>query len=192
MGWTSYRATYFKKGKVDRKREMDERWTQTEHDSYPELNVLKSAMVGSTYYAAVEIKRNGVREKVFGTVALTSTNWNDGMNFGYKDIDETMGPYQCDCPKGILDLLTPTDSEYALKWRKRCEEKRAQKKDPNTKSNLPVGSVIKFKWHNGEEIVVKKMAPSFQFKRPWWYRVDNHTYVSAKYIPENFEVLERG
>lgn len=103
MGWTAYRATYYKKdGSVNRKKEMDERWSQKEHDGYPELNVLKSRMVGSVYYAAIEVKRNGNREEVFGTVALTSTGWDDGMNFGYKDMDESMGPYCYDCPKSIL------------------------------------------------------------------------------------------
>lgn len=36
MGWTSYRATYYKKdGSVDRKKEMDELWTQKESDGCP-------------------------------------------------------------------------------------------------------------------------------------------------------------
>ena len=41
---------------------------------------------------------------------------------GYKDMEESMGPYECDCPALILDLLTPTDRDYALHWRARCSE----------------------------------------------------------------------
>jgi len=35
---------------------------------------------------------------------------------------ETMGPREAECPAAILDLLTPTQSEYALDWRRRCRE----------------------------------------------------------------------
>ena len=34
MGWTSYHADLYKNGKVDRKKEMDNTYTQTEHDGY--------------------------------------------------------------------------------------------------------------------------------------------------------------
>lgn len=31
-----------------------------------------------------------------------------------------MGPCEAECPVAILDLLTPTDAEYAVAWRERC------------------------------------------------------------------------
>ena len=127
MGWTGIHATHYRGGKINRKAEMDERWTQTEHDGYPELTVLKSSMVGSVYYAAIQIKRNGIIESVFATTALTSSNMREYFNFLYKDIDETAGPYDCKCPKGILDLLTPTDNEYANEWREKCRAKFKKK-----------------------------------------------------------------
>lgn len=196
MGWTSYMATHYKYYKnsrvVDRKAEMDERWTQTEHDGYPELNVLKSRMVGSIYYAAIEIKRNGIRECVFGQVALTSTKWSDGMNFGYKDMNETIGPYYYDCPESILNLLTETEDEYALEWRRKCREKIEKRKRHETKDTLPIGSVIEFKQYNGTKIILEKMSPRYQFKRPWWYKADNNTYMSSKRIPDNFKIIQKG
>lgn len=100
-------------------------------DGYPELTVLKSSMVGSVYYAAIQIKRNGIVESVFATTALTRSNMKEYFNFLYKDIDETMGPYDCKCPKGILDLLTPTDNEYANDWRERCRANFKTKKARN-------------------------------------------------------------
>lgn len=187
MGWTSCRATHYNKnGTVNRKGEMDERWTQREHDGYPELNVLKSRMYGSTYYAAIEVKRNGVREKVFGTVALTSTDWDDGMNFGYKDMDETMGPYCYDCPKSILDLLTPTDSEYANEWRHKCREKANAPK----LSALPIGTHIKFTRWDGKEIRLFKHSAAYQFKRPFWMLEDGSGYLSPKHIADNWVIVE--
>ena len=85
--------------------------------------VLFSALVRlRTYYAAVErVQADGDR-KVAAVVCLVRYNPNDreGYVFGYKDMEEAMGPVESECPGAILDLLTPTESPYALKWRARC------------------------------------------------------------------------
>ena len=192
MGWISYHAGFYKNGTVDRKRELDEIYTQSESEEYPELNVLKSRMIGSTYYAAIEAKENGITVKVFAAIVLTSVNMKDYFNFSYKDMDESSGPYCYDCPKGILDLLTDTDSEYAVQWRKRCRETIQKKKDKLTKGTLPVGSIIKFKNYNGENVILEKRPPMYQFRRPWWYCSDNHTYFQLNHIPNEFEIIRKG
>ena len=46
---------------------------------------------------------------------------NDCYNWGYKDIDETMGPNEISFPYTWIDLLTPTDSQYANEWRERVK-----------------------------------------------------------------------
>lgn len=33
-----------------------------------------------------------------------------------------MGPCEANCPAAILDLLTATDHEHALDWRRRCQK----------------------------------------------------------------------
>ena len=51
-----------------------------------------------------------------------------------------MGPCETDCPASILDLLTPTDKEYALDWRARCRanlERRARKLADGDRIRLP-------------------------------------------------------
>ena len=186
MGWTSYIATNYKNGKVDRKTEMDMIYTW-KGDLY-EHTVLKSRMVGSTYYAAVnvhDIKEN--KNQVIAVVALTSTAWKDGMNFGYKSMDETMGPVQCNCPKSILDLLTPIESEYANNWRKKCYKNLTTTK----LSDLPIGSVIKFIGHDGTEIKLIKHQPAYQFKRPFWMYTDRNNYYIQKHIPSNWELVQQ-
>lgn len=85
--------------------------------------VLRSALVRMrTYYAAVEQLRTDGEREVFAIVCLVRYNPRDreGYIFGYKDMDETMGPCEAECPVAILDLLTPTTSEYANAWRARC------------------------------------------------------------------------
>ena len=135
MGWTSIHATHYKNGKVDRKAECDAYFMEGLNRGYYE--VLKSSMVGRVYYAAVKpLKKydkdtNGNEiivdipineQQVFGVVFLTSIDNKDYHNFSYKDMDESMGPCYYDCPKGILDLLSPTDSEWANNWRKNVEK----------------------------------------------------------------------
>ena len=142
MGWTSYHATHYKNGKIDRKAECDAYFMDGLNKGH--FEVLKSAMVGSTYYAAVQgiVKNVGKNESgeniyeplpenertTFGIVFLTSTDRKDYFNFSYKEMSESMGPYSYDCPKGILDLLSPTDNEYANEWRKACYENIAKVK----------------------------------------------------------------
>src|SRR3546814_944011 len=59
-----------------------------------------------------------------GFALVCLVRWNprsrDGHQFGYKDMSENMGPCEADCPAAILELLSPTDHEYALDWRARC------------------------------------------------------------------------
>jgi hypothetical protein len=120
MGWiTRYSASHFKSsGKygfvVDRKKECDDILTQS--DNRWQM-VLKSAMVGSTYYAALRVSS----EKVIGVIILTCGRGKDGTLWGYKIMDESMGPCADRCPAGVLALLTPTSSLFAKEWRVRCQ-----------------------------------------------------------------------
>lgn len=75
-----------------------------------EYKPLASAVVGDAYYAACRT-RDG---RTFAAVILI-----DGS--GWKDMDESMGPYRTDCPAAILDMLTePPPNEYARNWREAC------------------------------------------------------------------------
>ena len=137
MGWTGYHATHYKNGKIDRKAECDSYWLDGLNAGH--FEVVKSAMVGNTYYGVIKplLKHNGVdengkdkyesipeyKQEVFAVVFLTSTDSKDYFNFSYKDMSEDMLPYYFDCPIGILNLLSETNSENALEWRRRCREK---------------------------------------------------------------------
>jgi hypothetical protein len=92
--------------------------------------VLKSALVAQrVFYAAVEQTRPGREREVFAVVCLVDYNphASDGYIFGYKDMTETMGPHESDCPEPILDLLMPTDNDYARAWRERCRANAARR-----------------------------------------------------------------
>lgn len=204
MGWTGQHATYYKKETVDRKAECDAYFMEGLNAGH--YNVLKSALVGSVYYAAVQtLKRNTGRKdengnfiiedipederETWAAVFLTSVNSRDYFNFMYKDMSETMGPCEDKCPASILKLLSPTDSEWANEWRERCRKRIEGRKNPHTLSNLPIGAVIRFTNQKGESVELSKHPAAYQFKRPFWYNSDNNTYMPAKRIPDNYEVV---
>ena len=206
MGWTSYHATHYKKGKIDRKAECDAYFLEGLNRG--SFEVLKSAMVGSVYYAAVrgikQCEDNGniyTTTPVFAAVFLTSTDAKDYYNFAYKDMDESCGPYNYDCPKSILDLLSPTENEYANEWRRLCRENLEKKNNPNALNKLPLGSVIKFTLQYdttlnkaGSEIVLEKT--NAWSKKAYWMQHGRWCKWSSKLINDltegNYEVIKRG
>ena len=140
MGWTSYEADiydewwehgywYKKLNRNKIKAICDKQVTWT--DSRGSRKPIESAIVGNTYYAAVEhIQPDGSR-RVWAAITRFQTGSKNGFgNFCYKDMDETCGPYYYDCPMKILNLLTETESEYANNWRENVRlyhEKRKKK-----------------------------------------------------------------
>lgn len=114
MGWTTY---YRAPGETDRdhlQREL--RGTQ---------RIVDCTTIGTTFYAAVRGNDTG---DVQGLVVLQRrTRGHD--NYARKAITETMGPVHDRCPDRILDLLSPTDNEWANEWRARCRARNAAKRN---------------------------------------------------------------
>lgn len=137
MGWM-----YVYKPKTMSIREFFE-----ERFNYSEENgrygkILDCAVVNlRTAYIAYEIGDAQGKREVIAIVCALDYNPKSDCNFGYKDMDETMGPYLYDCPERILKLLTPTDHEYAKKWREKCWENIRKRKD---RPMLKKDAVIEF------------------------------------------------
>ena len=79
--------------------------------------------------------------KVFAIVCVLDYRPRDYYNFGYKDMDESMGPCESECPARILNLLTPTDHPYAKAWRERCIANLEKK---TSAPKVKVGDTIMF------------------------------------------------
>jgi hypothetical protein len=209
MGWTSYHATHYKNGKVDRKAECDAYFMEGLNRGY--YDVLKSSMVGKVYYAAVKpLKKynkdndgNQIivdipinEQEVIGVVFLTSTDSKDYYNFSYKEMDETVGPCYYDCPKGILDLLTPTNSEWANNWRTKCREQLEKKKNPNSLNKLPEGTVIQvtmpFDTRMYREGDIVKLTKAKWGKRYKWFASSCYfTQGLMKSLEGHYEIIKR-
>lgn len=110
--------------------------------------VLRSTLLKMrVYYAAIEhVFPNSCDRQIWGLVCLVKYNSRDrdGYILGYKDIDETMGPCECDCPDSILSLLSPTDNQYALEWRSRCRENATTRAQRASKPSPRPGQTILF------------------------------------------------
>ena len=143
MGWLYMTSL---EGHSGPRQYLDAQFTFERPDSISK--VLRSALAGMrVYYAAVEQIRiaTGARE-VWAAICLVRYNPRDseGHIFGYKDMEESMAPCDCDCPAPILDLLTPTDAQHALQWRARCRENAAARRGKAARTSPGVGQVIVF------------------------------------------------
>jgi len=122
--------------------------------------VLDMATVGGAFkgiaYSACRVKETG---EVFAVVFLTQWVPNDYYNFGYKDIEESMGPAEDNCPKRIFDLLEPlpedradptVEGNWAAQWRERVAANLAKKA---AEPKITKGTKIRFpswRWNGGD------------------------------------------
>lgn len=141
MGWWGHYLGYTPKGQERIKYVIEEEGYDAEDERHI-WKPLATALVGSTVYLAVERTEKATGKKVvYAEVCLTR------MDRGYmmvKAMSDTMGPGYYDCPKRILDLLTPTDSEWANEWRRMCAEHRGKSRaDALTKCEI--GTLVKRK-----------------------------------------------
>jgi len=66
---------------------------------------------------------------------LLSNGKRHGMGAGYKDLCETMGPREVNCPLYLLDLVpVPTEYGYAVEWRERVRAYHASSREDRKKA----------------------------------------------------------
>jgi len=147
MGWT-----YTHKDSEQSVREFFEKEFNYQRDDGTFGKILDCAVVNMrTAYIAYQTKTNqDLEAKVIAIVCLLDYSPRDYHNFGYKDMDESMGPCEDHCPERILRMLSPLPDDeslkYAKEWRERCWSYARRPK-------LKDGMVIKFsnpiEGHNG-------------------------------------------
>jgi hypothetical protein len=109
--------------------------------------VLAAAAVRGTIYAAIRNQdRTTGKAFVFCAVILFRNNAREG--FGYKTMDESMGPCEADCPDRILRLLSPVadlpSSGSAADWRARVAARKAGRAQLRRRAAaLSAGAVVR-------------------------------------------------
>ena len=156
-----------------------------------DFEVLESSLYHmQEWYAAVRVKKTG---EVFAAAYLVDCrNGRDGCNFGWKSVDESMGPYYYHCPARILDLLSPTDSPHALEWRRKCRERIATKQSVKNGDRLRFSRPIHFTDDTEADTFViqfvKRRAVFFQVRdgEPW----TTMAYRISGWRDRDYEVLD--
>lgn len=146
MGWTFSQR--------DRKQTAKDFFSESfDHKSGRVLDVTATLKEAYIAYEVLDPETGAVRG-VIGIACLTSWRPNAEFNFGYKDMDETMGPGIANCPKRIFDLLTPVEqlcadgvyhigrsAVWARQWRRRVAKRLAEK---SARPALRRGMVLTF------------------------------------------------
>lgn len=131
MGWTFYTTAHVQ-SRDDEKREIAALCIFDSDDRT--AKPIQLSKVGSTWYAAVDVTfRLGAEHKTHGYIAPEEGTYvfaavilvrYDAGCFGYKELDETMGPVESKAPASLLKRqseIADPDS-YAHAWRQRCRD----------------------------------------------------------------------
>ena len=142
------------------------------------VETLKRKFVGNNMWA-VQRTKEGI---TFACLYLIKGNprvTDDPCNWGYKDVDETMGPYQHDFPVSWLDLLSPCDSEYAVSWRENVRKRAEQM------ARFKIGTTWAYAGH--EYTIIERRSPtSLSVKDQWGdhWRMNPKTLLGAEEVTE--------
>lgn len=152
--------------------------------------VVYGSQNGSVCYLACKRTEKSTGESiVYGLVVLTAIRSNEFCNFGMKEISEFCGPnYYC-APKKLIDMLSPTDHEWALEWRRQCVENsfRVTKrgKDAKILRELPLNTTIRVNDPSGTVVI-----PYLHCGKRRYKIVDQWARLSTKYILNyGFEIV---
>jgi len=169
MGWTCARR---EKGVTDAE------WFKSEFLPYELVDIGRQGM---TAYAALRGPDGGVHARV---ILLRYQRNDPRFNFCYKDMSEDIGPFECDCPQRILDLLTPTVWPRAVEWRKRCRERLALK-PPRLRKGLVIRTVEPITFRGGlTEQTFVVVNPRRKVVRDWpnqyhFYKLNRRVLMGA-------------
>lgn len=86
-------------------------------------SMLRSSVVGNHHWYLVKREADGA---VYIGLDLMQGSKPGHPGWGYKDLDETMGPCEVDCPQSFLAQASAPEG-YAAEWRERVRKHHAQK-----------------------------------------------------------------
>lgn len=132
-------------------------------------------------YAAIKNKKT---QEVFAVILLVQ-HTRGYYNFSYKSMDEFAGPGATNCPKKILDLLSPLTKEndpngWAENWRMKCWEKIYTSANAKGKDYLITDKEISFN-DNMAFICFRKVKERRGLYKGVWLNEENELQESVGY-----------
>ena len=136
------------------------------------VETLKRKFVGNNMWA-VQRTKDGI---TFACLYLIKGG--RGQDWGYKDVDETMGPCQHDFPASWLDLLSPALSDYAVSWRENVRKRAAEM------ARFKVGTTWRRSDGSTYMIVQRRSPTSLRVKDQWGdhWRMNPESLLGAEEV----------
>ena len=103
------------------RRDVIDELTRDQSSEGKVFRTLRKCFRGNTMYALHESGKEGETRKWLAVYLLQRSQGT----WGYKDMDESMGPYYFDCPVSYLDQADEPTSDTARKWRTDVRERAA-------------------------------------------------------------------
>lgn len=120
--------------------------------------IVRSQAVGNNHWYVGKVIETG---ELFIGLDLMQGSRDPYEGWGYKDLDESAGPCEVNCPVGYLDLVADPGF-YATAWRVKVREYAAGKK---AKKALGPGSLVRY---GGIEYKLRAKA----YRKGAWYVTD--------------------
>lgn len=139
MGWT-----YTHRDKNQSLRQFFERSFWPRHEILDFATVNRSTCYILTKQKAYNHFGFHYPEQLFCAVVLVRFPSKSYYNFGYKDMDESEGPNESQCPERILKAIEPYPpvNQWAFDWRQRCWDNI---KNRRARLKFAVGDMIELK-----------------------------------------------
>lgn len=139
MGWTFIRGATKSRVVGERLEATDYvvsldmvRWSQYAAGTRIQSQVIAYRVVGDNLWSVRECTVTAVDGKVIKDrerVLLLDLMEPSSTGWGYKGMDEAMGPYETNCPVEFLDLAPMPAGPYAASWREKVRA-NAEKQTP--------------------------------------------------------------
>lgn len=104
------------------------------------LELLHSTAVGNNHWYLVRVIATG---HVWIGLDLMAGGGRSGEGWGYKDMDESFGPCQVNCPLHFLEKASPPTG-YAIKWREQVRQYHA---DRAARPKPVSGAIVEYGGH---------------------------------------------
>lgn len=107
---------------------------------------IEQALRGNHLWTVWEIVQTPLQDskaanKTDRVIALHLIEKEKGYGYGYKDMDESCGPYAYDCPLKFLDMVPVPDSKHAAGWREKVRAYHQEKTGKAKKrAKISIGS----------------------------------------------------
>ena len=165
MGWLSGwhnrgdLVRHLKEGTARTFRPVDE-WNK--RSGWYEHKIQAACFVGNNMWTVHRIVREFAetpespiierKESVF--IVLFLLRKFPGGCWGYKDIEENMGPCEVNCPLAYLEMAPDPDGEYGKDWRERVRQHHAR-----VGVKLVVGDRVKLRSSSVKEVEITSVRP---------------------------------